>query len=82
MTRPSTSVTDAPTREIFFAPVKSVKNNNEVLSLRLPSNVKQSSYAGIEGPFIINDIDNDGKPELLLECDEKLMCYDFSSLEL
>ena len=60
----------------------SVKNNNEVLSLRLPSSVKQSSFAGIEGPFIINDIDNDGKPELLLECDEKLMCYDFSSLEL
>ena len=59
-----------------------VKNNNEVLSLRLPSNTKRSSFSGIEGPFIIRDVDNDGKQELLLECDEKLMCYDFSSIKL
>ena len=51
-------------------------DNKEVLNLRLVSN------NGEEGPLLIKDIDNDGKQELLLECDGKLMCYDFSSIKL
>ena len=53
-----------------------VLDNKEVLNLRLVSK------NGEEGPLLIKDIDNDGKQELLLECDGKLMCYDFSSIKL
>ncbi len=51
-----------------------VDDNSEVLTLRLPS--------AEEGPLLIKDIDKDGKKELLVECNGKLICYDLSSLKI
>ena len=51
-----------------------VDDNSEVLTLRLPS--------GEEGPLLIKDIDRDGKKELLVECNGKLICYDLTSLKI
>lgn len=53
-----------------------VSDNSEVLNLRL------DSKNGEEGPLLIKDIDKDGKQELIVECDGKLVCYDFSSIKL
>ena len=54
--------------------VFSVNDNKELLTISLPSTA--------EGPMLVRDINGDGKEELLVECDGRLICYDISTLKI
>ena len=54
--------------------VFSVNDNKELLTISLPSTA--------EGPMLVRDINGDGKEELLVECNGRLICYDISTLKI